>query len=287
MDDTMKKHNTLEKNNEAVVGVVAAVLIIALFITIFSIIQTVNVPQWMEQKESEHLNEVTNQFSKLKYALDIQVSTTTSSELSIATPITLGSENIPFFLSQQSQGTLEIVSNEINMTIQGDTTSYIPLGSIKYTSKNSYFVDQSLIYEAGAVIINQDVGNMLYSRPFFSIDNSTMVNISFTIVNISSSGDKTYATGKSTCQILTSYESQTNTTLTNTSIITIDTQYPYPWIQYINSTLSDEGLIYNSDFTISESKNTFSIDFSGCPKNINLDLTVIKISAQIAPGWIE
>ena len=201
-----KKRNrkNLTNSNDAVAGIVVAILLVGLFVTIFSIIQTVYVPQWMEEIESEHMDEVASQFAYLKFATDVQLQSS-NSNLSISVPITLGSDKIPYLLSERSYGDLDILSDSSVVTIQNGTTYTYHLGTIKYSSRNSYFVDQTFSYEAGAVIVSQYQGDFLSLSPFFSVNNSEMINISFTLVNISSVGGKTSANGYSTTSILTKY----------------------------------------------------------------------------------
>jgi len=276
------------KSNDAVTGIVVAILLIGLFVTIFSIIQTVYVPQWMEQKESEHMNEVASQFAQLKFATDIQLYSPSSSNLSISTPITLGSEKIPYLLSEKSYGELAIVSDECSVTIKGDETIFHPIGTIRYSSRNFYFVDQSYIYETGAVIIAQSQGNILSSPPFFSVTNQDTVTINFTVVNISSIGGKTSVNGHSTCSVLTSHSRSPNetTNVNNVTQITINTTHPNSWKRFLNDTLLYEGLSYGTNFSldVSEDENWVKIDFV---KNTSAILNVKKISAQITPGWIN
>lgn len=284
----------IKNSDDAVAGIVIAILLVGLFVTIFSIIQTVYVPQWMEEKESEHMGEVTSQFAYLKFATDVQLYSPTNSNLSISVPITLGSDKIPYLLSERSYGDLDILSGSSVVTIKNSTNSYIyNLGTIKYSSRNSYFVDQTFSYEVGAVIVSQHQGNFLSLSPFFSVNNSQMINISFTLVNISSVGSKTSANGYSTTSILTKYLSSSDQTVTISNItnITINTSYPSSWKSYFNETLEDEGLDYglSSDYwiTYSEDDNWIILHFNTSENSNSLDLSIKKISAQITPGWIN
>ena len=248
----------------------------------------------MEEKESEHMGEVTSQFAYLKFATDVQLYSPTNSNLSISVPITLGSDKIPYLLSERSYGDLDILSGSSVVTIKNSTNSYIySLGTIKYSSRNSYFVDQTFSYEAGAVIVSQHQGNFLSLSPFFSVNNSQIINISFTLVNISSVGSKTSANGYSTTSILTKYLSSSDQTVTISNItnITINTSYPSSWKSYFNETLEDEGLDYglSSDYwiTYSEDDNWIILHFNTSENSNSLDLSIKKISAQITPGWIN
>ena len=67
--------NQINHDEEAVVGVVVAVLLVGLLLAITLILQSVFVPNWMEQLEADHIDEVADQFAMLKFAVDLQSAT--------------------------------------------------------------------------------------------------------------------------------------------------------------------------------------------------------------------
>ena len=139
----MIRTRKLRNSDEAVVGIVVAVLLIGLAVAVTTMIQTTYVPQWMKQKEAEHLQDVATQFVQLKYALDIQSIVEQRTGISIY--ITLGTKETPIFGSGRTFDSLEILPNSCNITVANSTDSFsYSLGTIKYSSGNSYFVDQSL-----------------------------------------------------------------------------------------------------------------------------------------------
>ena len=66
----MIKFRSLKDADDGVAGVIVAVLMIGLLVSGMGFIQSVYVPQWMEQKEAEHMDNVAIQFSQLKYSID-------------------------------------------------------------------------------------------------------------------------------------------------------------------------------------------------------------------------
>ncbi|RLF56844.1 MAG: hypothetical protein DRN27_08935, partial [Thermoplasmata archaeon] len=161
------------------------------------------------------------------------------------------------------------------------------IGTIEYTSSNSYFTDQKYIYEAGAMILSQSQGSLLVSKPFFSVINNNSINISLTFVNIQNNVGKTSAYGSSTCSILTNYSSAQNQTITNMTKLTITTNYPNIWKESVNTTLSSKGLIEGTDYSQSLSTEGIIFDFGSASKNVNIQIDEININAQISPGWIR
>jgi hypothetical protein len=143
--------NSLVENDNAVVGVVVAVLLVGLLLAITLILQSVFVPNWMEQLEAEHMDEVADQFAMLKFAVDLQ--SVTEKNIPITTSITLGNKELPFLLSSRSFGFLRIVDDEYNLTISNATTvySFYP-NIIKYTSENAYYIDKTFSYKSTSFI---------------------------------------------------------------------------------------------------------------------------------------
>ena len=286
-----KDETNLRQSDGAVVGIVTAILLVGLLVTVFSIIQTVYVPQWMEEIEANHMNQVSEQFAQMKFSTDIQLyGTNDTAPLSISSPITLGSEKIPYLLSERSSGTLSISEESITVYISNATQSYTYiLNGIKYQSQNSYYVDQTYIYESGALIISQEEGSFLSVSPFFTIQNQSIDLLSLTLVNVTSIGGKTSASGYDTTSIRTQYYPALDQTiqLTNITTIRITTQYPHAWSSYFNDTLADAGLTYGStqDYMLTVSTNPEMLTISFDTTNtFNLFLKTLK--AQISPGWI-
>ena len=264
-------------------GIITAILLVGLIVIVISLIQTIYVPKWMEKIEAEHMGDVADQFSQLKSAIDIQ--SATGQKTPMSTSITLGNKEMPYFSSSRAFGSLMILSDECIVTITNGSPFSYSLGIIKYSSRNVYFLDQSYIYEAGSVILNQSEGNVMSIKPFSATNNAGVVNITFDIVNITGVGGRTSAGGYGTYPIRTEFASSNTVVMNNVDSITIATNYPNAWHVAFNSTLiKSAGLTYDSDFSITDTNGEVTITFNGV---VNLTLKVIEIDAQIAPGWIE
>jgi len=97
-------------NNKGQVGIIVAILMITLLVSILVVIQVYYIPQWMEKREAEHMDDVTNQFAGLKYSLDLEATEQSSSPLTNS--ITLGSKELPYFVSSRAFGSLQVLSGE-------------------------------------------------------------------------------------------------------------------------------------------------------------------------------
>ncbi len=279
----MKK---MKSSDDAVVGIVATFLIVGLIVTVISMIQAVYIPKWMEQTEADHMEVVADQFSQLKFAIDTQ-SAIQKPNIPISTSITLGNKELPFLTSSRAYGSLDILSDECIVTITNDSRSVsYPLGVIKYSSANAYFLNQAYIYEAGAVILSQSQGNTMSIKPAFSVRYETDIDISFTIINISTIGGKRSIGGYGTYPIQTEFSNYyPPMSINNISEFTIVTNYPNSWHKFINNTLVNLGITYGTNFSMNVNDSRITVRFLDLAVNFNLQ--VIKISAQIAPGWIE
>ena len=96
------KHKKIMKNKCAIAGVIEALLLVAIVSIVLSTIQLVYIPQIMEQKEAEHMDLISNQISTLKSYIELQA--ITESSVPISTMITLGSREIPYFITAKSYG---------------------------------------------------------------------------------------------------------------------------------------------------------------------------------------
>ncbi|MGC9307867.1 MAG: hypothetical protein ACP5FL_03725, partial [Thermoplasmatota archaeon] len=108
-------------------------------------------------------------------------------------------------------------------SIDAETMS---MGTIEYSSENAYFVDQTYIYEGGAVILNQSQGQAVISAPSLSIQNVTEsgnpVHVcSLTLVDVYGLTGKTSVSGYGTYSIKTNYSSMQEDSA-NSSTLTIN-----------------------------------------------------------------
>ncbi|HEC81203.1 MAG TPA: hypothetical protein ENI42_02085 [Thermoplasmatales archaeon] len=272
-----------------VVGVVVAVLLIGLAVAVTVMIKTVYVPTWVEQREAAHMEEVSNQFIQLKCVLDIQ--SLMEQKTAVSSPITLGNEEIPVFGLGKTFDSLEILPGECNISIQNATGKFFSfsVGSIKYSSGNSYFVDQDFIYEAGAVILCQYPRNMLIGKPSFVVTNYT--NLSFTIVNVSGVNGKMFISGHGTYPLHSVYVSSDNVgVVDNVTEIRVESAYLNSWCMAFNSTLAESNC--GLDYEIKDDGEAvivnFDLDNDGYPDVENhLYLRIVKIFIQVTPGWVE
>ena len=276
------KIRKLKESTNAAAGVVVAMMLVGLIFSALAIVQGVYVPNWMEQKEADHMELVANQFSQLKFAIDtLAVSEQIYSPIS--SPITLGNREIPYLSSTRAYGSLKIDPNEAKINFidaMGVKTKY-SLGNIVYSSVNGYYINQDLIYENGAVILSQERGNVIKIQPALSVDSSG--NLVFNIIRLVPVADKTTAGGYGTYPIQTKFLDSEEPNIYSLKSMTIETSYANAWKNYLERTLPGVFSI-NEDTDVDGNIVGLTIDFDDQP---NLFLKMTEMSVQISPGWVE
>jgi len=279
-------------SNNGVVGIVVAVLLIGLIVAVVSLIQAVYVPKWMEEKEAEHMEQVVTQFAQLKLAIDTHVANE-QNFTPIASPITLGNKELPYLMSLRAYGSLEIINNSFNIKINNDSGNVLDksFGTIKYTSINGYFIDQSFIYENGALITSQKEGNIISMKPTMSIENTSEVIITLKMININPVGGKTNGGGYGTTSILTEYhntipDSENYIEIPDVENIIITTSYPNAWELFIRWSLDKNAVNYSSSF-VSDNMLIINFNSDSFGNKPTVKYKIVEIYAQIGPGWIE
>jgi len=282
-------------SNEGVVGIVTAFLIVGLIVIVFSVVQTVYVPQWMKENEADHMEAIADQFSQLKFAIDTH-SQFKDVNNPMTTSITLGNKEMPVLASSRAYGSIEIIPEQFILKISGalESNSTTSLNTLKYSSSNAYFLDQEYTYEAGAVILSQYQGDTMAIKPSFSItkEGSREYNISINLVNITPVGDKNSISGYGNYPIKTQYISTNEFEIIRISDFSIQTEFSNSWERFLNNSLTQVGLNYSgigedkglhSYYITSDANQVKVVFFTELVINVNIKL--IEISAQIAPGW--
>ncbi len=277
-----KKQNNQWKTDRAVSGVIEALLLVALVATVISTIQLYYVPEIMKQREAEHMDDVSNQFSYLKSMIDIQ--TMTSSDAPIFSMLTLGNRDLPYFISVGASGEITIV-NDPSFRIEIDFAPLTPpvyLTSITFEAFNIYFVPQTYSLEGGGIIVDQPDGeSVMRVHPSISYTNASDVTIHFTLPIFRNVVGKDNTQGQGKCVIRTNY-SGTETLALPLPInnnMRIYTNYLNAWNESLTTLLGTVADISRGD-------NYIEINQLAGGKELKLDLEKNYITVQIGPGWI-
>ena len=286
----------IKNSDKGVAGIVVTLMIIGLVISAMAMVQTIFVPKWMEQKESEHMSEVAKQFTQLKFAIDT-IGLIGEKDIPVSTPVTLGSDEMPFLTTMRSYGNLNIMPNSCKITINYDSNNpesvTFIVGTIKYSSSNAYYMNQDYIYENGALILSQHGQDVMSIQPSLSIVLNK--DLSFTLFRVSELGDKTSAGGYGTYPIQTKFVGSSEYSYNDVESITIETSYQNAWKLFLEDVLMsnvlDADLDFDSTVTVNPDQDQVTVAFTDDPANNvflpDLNIKLIDIGAQISPGWVE
>ena len=304
-----KQFNT--KNN-AVAGVIEALLLVGLVAIILSFIQLYYIPEIMEDKEATHMDQVSQQFSQLKSVIDIQSTMGVINEenpnpkfiayTSMSSPLTLGSRELPYFVSSASPGQINLIDkndagdskiriNPSPLPLGYDFPSGIPLTSIKYEAYNYYFIPQKYIFEGGGIILNQTDGEVMSVNPsMYIVNNTNDIEIIYDIPLFIGNPGKKIDGGYDESYIRTNYLKYYEGTENNISEIYIYTNYPDAWYHSLVNT--SRGLLWeyvNNQYVkveIDKSTTPNYVVIKPYSKDIYVKITVVEIGVQIGPGAI-
>ena len=300
------KGKSIIQDRFGLAGVLEAILLIALVSIILSMIQLYYVPEMMEQREADHMDQVSNQFAQLKSIIETQAmmgSMETGEPITytpMSSPITLGSKELPYFVSARSYGQIDLIDIETadthKINIQpapGDFPNGIPLTSIKYEAENFYFVDQTYILEGGGIILKQSDGEVMRVNPGIVVENnSDFMNIKikyFIPLYKGVPGKKIWADYKE-CYVYTNFTKHYTHSGTAT-LVHIYTDYPNAWFDcLVNESRGILWEYYDNGYinvVLEDTVKPNRIEITpGLGFDINLELTIAEIGVQVGPGYI-
>lgn len=241
------------------------IMSLLVFLTFMGVFTNQFIPVWMGDNESAHMSDAIEQILALKSDIDGLITDYADSLIAptpLVIPVTLHAQGIPVFAAATS-GILSYVP-EYTYGRPSLNTSYTSElepddgrsgGELRLYCPNRYYVEQSLIYESGAVILNQSDGEFVLSGIQLSVQDYNnnlilkMTQVSLQGVNktIGGVGTKTVHADlmfASTIEYTSSPAHDVN--------ITIATKHGMAWANYFKRALnsSQADLTYGVDFTV-------------------------------------
>jgi hypothetical protein len=288
--------------------VIGAVLLLAIIVSVFSVVRIGYIPEWKNDAEYSHMNDIWGDMADLKSKMDLMTIVLASepdspNNVTMNVPFHMGGGDVPLIGTIKSSGTLSVVNKkECNITV---TEVYdggariertVPYGTVSYSSQNRYYVDQDFIYEGGALILSQGERSsmMLYPSIHFSRSPANEYNVSINVVDIgkstnspadvisSNTGCFLQLTGKEFKPLLDSdkdsLQNVTNFTLT------VNTDYPDAWYLYLNDTIINARISKYTNLTQNGNNVTLTFPNGSGGKALNrlyVSRTVIKVKPGI------
>jgi hypothetical protein len=231
------------KDKDAQASAVALMLACLTFIIISGMIANSYVPIWMKENECWHMNEIRSSFEKLKTTIDLSISKNNTTRCSF--PIRLDSSGI-FLFTPGTQGKLAFdpFNPEINIHNSTKLLNFTATGSLKFSSRNRYYLRQEFIYELGSLIVAQSEGNFLALPPNYELKNISN-NIEANLKLVSLVGVNNTKTGFGEVSIYTKlkfYATENYTWFRENLNFNITTEYSQAWYSYFEQILSSSGI---------------------------------------------
>jgi len=272
-------------DDEGVSATIGTIMTLLVFLTFLGMFTNQFLPVWMNDNESSHMSEVIGQFATLKSSVDISISNYANSLVApspIFIPVTLSAPGIPVFAASTA-GILTLTPHAINMRPMFSVLyTYKPAvgadrqlnasndggsgGSLQLYCPNRYYVEETLIYENGAVILNQSDGEFVIAGPQFMVKNvgsggTPSIVVMLTQITVQGQNKTVGGTGSKGVNAnlqfadSTEYDNSAGSSL----VFTIVSQHGTAWANYFNSTLGGAGLAYGNgkDYTISKVLQSF------------------------------
>lgn len=288
-------------NDEGVAATVGTIMSLLVFISLMGIFTNQFVPVWMSDNESTHMSTVIEQFINLKSSIDISISNNPNSLVApspIFVPITLSTAGIPVFAGPTA-GILTLSPNtagqkpSLNMTytwvsdVSGSPTTYVLSGAndghsggnLDLYCPNRYFVEQHIIYEGGAVILNQSDGDFVIAGPQLAVRNTGSVsapNWTIMMTQVTVEGKNNTIGGTGSKGVVADLRFADTTVMSNPTpsdlTISIASQHGMAWKNYFNRTFNASGMRYNIDYNMTSSL----VDFHDPLKNYYIVTITVK-----------
>ncbi len=239
---TLKRRRLLNSSDEeGVAATVGTIMALLVFLSLLSIITQQYVPVWMEDKEAYHMDEVMMQFSHLKASIDNLVMNEFT-DYPLYSYIRLGSEGVPMFASK-TPGILrlsqELEGFELSFYDEGSDTDrkYSATGGISLEVLNRYFESQTVIYEHGAILLQQSDRSIIRGVPPIGIDAyDDNFNVRLTMIDIVGAEENIGGTGSVgiTTELWSSNRRTVRGDINNLNI-TLNTRYPDAWVSWLEN----------------------------------------------------
>jgi hypothetical protein len=261
-------------NDEGVAATIGTIMSLLVFLTFMGMFTNQFLPVWMSDNESTHMATVISQIQDLKSQIDGLVADYANSVLAptpIFVPITLHATGIPIF-AEPTAGILTMVHETgpvwpfMNVTYDSDsdfdlsgTTGGHCGGYIDMYAPNRYYVEQHLVYECGAVILNQTDGEFIIAGPGFTVNDVVVgseVHRVVKLTQISLLGSNKTVGGTGTKGVTAEMLYAGTTALTSSTgsdvTLTIFSKHGPAWESYFKRSLnaSIASLEYGVDFTV-------------------------------------
>ena len=268
----------LSQSDKGVATTVGTIMALLVFLSILSLITQQYVPVWMEDKEAYHMDEAMGQFSDLKSTIDNLIMNSYS-DYPMYSSFALGSEGIPLFASQTG-GIMRLEPTSggmtFNFTSGSREISFSGGGGLSLDVRNRYFEPQTIVYENGAILLEQNEKAVIRAPAPLRIDREGD-NYSVSIVITEIIGDETRIGGTGNVGIISELWNSDKKTYTdsnnnlNNVQLTIDTQYVNAYANWLKNNTDASNINKDVD------ANQITIDLGNTVSDITVTYSTLQM----------
>jgi hypothetical protein len=244
-------------------GVVVTLLVLLVAVGGLSMFMSVYVPIWGKDTEAKQMKRIQTQMLSLKENIDLQVLSGKSSTM--VTRLTIGDDGGPVFHLTRAPGSMALSPDSglyrVCNGTDGSDSQGMARGWLEYNSQNTYYINQRLRFENGALLVVQEGRTVMKAGPHFEVAREADGNITASISLVSLGGVAGTRTGVGDIRVesilnvydVTSY-SGGDWALGKSLSLNITTQYPAIWSNFFNDTLGKPraGLVEGTDYAVSQ-----------------------------------
>jgi hypothetical protein len=286
-------------SDRAISSVVSVILVLGLIIAFTTTIHISYIPSWKNDAERSHMDDTWSDMADLKSNIDILSAglvTNPASNIQVSLPVKMGGGDIPIVSTGKSSGTLSVNLNDCGMVITAYNASgviydsgydFLDLGSISYSSKNNYYINQMFEYENGALLLVQDNRSLVKSSPSVTFSKLGATDLSVLVSAVELVGHRSTKSSNTIEEIYLKSNASgvlySNSDPVSDVNIMVFSNYPNAWAQYFNTTADRANLEYGTDYTIDTTDTSTSFTLTGAEGD-DIRLFVRKITLDV---WMD
>ncbi|NPE28111.1 hypothetical protein HNV12_09080 [Methanococcoides sp. SA1] len=298
----IRDRNKLKNSEHAISTVVSVILLLGLAVAMVAVFNVSYVPDMKTAAEFDHMGDVYEDMSRIKSNGDIMaIAMAIDNDIffSMDMPVRMGGGYIPIIGRERSSSTLVVNDATVGMYItaedqsNGTVYNYVldDLGSIRYSSNNRYFMDQSFVLENGALFIVQGNRSLMKLPPSMRMDllNGSHTDVRISVVDIFgntgsvASNDVEYVRMESNSSNVLFNKDR----LLKNMSVTIISPYPLAWSEHLDSMAAKAGLVSPAEYDVTTSNNNVTLSlYSGNNESIGLYLQEHIIDTRLNSVWV-
>lgn len=263
----------IKKDKRAVSAVVTFILLATVAMMFLGSWLTIVVPQWGSEEEEDHIYKVQNQMIGIRSSIKALVEADNTNYV-VPNYLKLGTEGAAWRGVARANGDMLFDPNPLSTSTFEHfdpaapgvvSKDMVSKGNLVYGSLNTYYPDQKVVFENGAIIKDQDDGSIMIAPPDFTaqwIGNEVSVDMTF----VSLTGNKDTISGNIGVITYTRLASREYNNFdwsgnNQNIVITVESDYPTAWRTFFELYMLDAG--FDPDPGSVDADGEFEVSMAG------------------------